>query len=346
MAGLVDRPVRTFTIGFEDTEGYDERPYARMVADRFRTEHVEFVVKPDAVDLVERLVAHHDQPFGDASALPTFLLSELTHKHVKVALCGDGGDELFAGYERFTAGLALERFRLLPPRVRDLIRRGAERFPEASGGGRLGILQRFLARSELDMPDVLRSFVSYLPDDQASVIARHWSDWGLDDYRQIWAESKGSSLADRLLNLNLRTYLLDDLLPKVDRMAMAHSLEVRSPFLDTRVVEFAASLPPRLKIVGPYRKRVLRRAASDLLPPAILQRGKRGFGVPLDRWFRTDLKRYVEDRLLGEDARVGTYLDACVIRRIWDDHQRGAAERGLTLWALLTLEIFLRREGW
>jgi asparagine synthase (glutamine-hydrolysing) len=161
----------------------------------------------------------------------------------------------------------------------------------------------------------------------------------------VWAETEGAAPLDRLLALNLRTYLLDDLLPKVDRMAMAHGLEVRSPFLDTALAEFVLRLPPRFKVRGLTLKRMLKSVARDLLPKDILGRRKHGFGVPLDSWFRDDLRSYVSSRLCAADARVGEYLDRDAVRALVAEHQSGS-DRSPALWALVTLEVFLRREGW
>jgi asparagine synthase (glutamine-hydrolysing) len=341
----MDQPVRTFTIGFEDVDGFDERPHARAVARRFATDHTEFVVRPDAIDLVERLVFHHDQPFGDSSAVPTYLLSELTRKHVTVALNGDGGDELFAGYERFSAAAALERFGRLPGPVRTAVRSLAGVVSPAALGGRVGGVQRALARAELPMPDAFRAWVSYLSDRRVDALALRPSAWARQHYRELWRETEGGDLRDRLLHLNLRSYLLDDLLPKTDRMSMAHALEVRSPLLDSELVELVLRLPPSLRARGLSRKRVLRAAVRDLLPEETMRRGKWGFGIPLDRWFRHDMKGYVEARLLAADARVGQFLARDGVRDIWDEHQAGRSH-GHALWALLTLEIFLRVQGW
>ncbi|MHB8671182.1 MAG: asparagine synthase (glutamine-hydrolyzing), partial [Acidimicrobiales bacterium] len=217
MAEQSDRPVRTFTIGFEDREGYDEREYARAVAERCGTDHTEFVVAPSAVDLIDRLVWHHDQPFGDSSAIPTFLLSELTRSEVTVALCGDGGDELFAGYERFTAGRAVAGYRRLPAPLRRLMRRSVDSAVADPLGRRGAKLRRFAAAADLGLPDAFRSWISYVPDHLVAGLTGEGSAWAIEDYRRIWAESAGARPLDRLLNLNLRTYLLDDLLPKVDR---------------------------------------------------------------------------------------------------------------------------------
>ena len=228
-------------------------PYAQAGgASATRTDHHEFVVQPDAVDLVERLVWHHDQPFGDSSAVPTFLLSELTRGHVTVALSGDGGDEVFAGYERFAAGLAARRFAALPAPLRRAAR-GAVGLLPAAGPARarrqaaaLRRGRRAGAARRLPRLDQLRSRTPSAK--RCSTGAA--TTGALEDYRAIWDSSEGARPLDRLLDLNLRTYLLDDLLVKTDRMSMAHGLEVRCPFLDTELLAFAARLPPALKARG------------------------------------------------------------------------------------------------
>ncbi len=347
MASQLDRPVQTFTIGFEDQEGFDERPYGRLVADRYGADHHEFVVQPEAVDLVERLVWHHDQPFGDSSAVPTFLLSELTRGHVTVALSGDGGDEAFAGYERFAAGVAARRFAAMPAPLRTTVRGALGLLPARAIGGRGASLGRFAGVAGRGLPDAYRAWISYVQDDEReALIDGRASDWGLDDYRAIWESSAGARPLDRLLDLNLRTYLLDDLLVKTDRMSMAHGLEVRCPFLDTELLAFAARLPPALKARGLSLKRVLKAAVADLLPGEILRRPKRGFGVPLDRWFREDLRGYVAGTLGAPDARLKDHLAPDAIERVIAEHDAGDRNHGHALWTLLTLEVFLRREGW
>ncbi len=346
MAQLDSRPVHTFTIGFEDEEGFDERPYARVIAERFGTEHVEFVVKPHAVDLVERLVWHHDQPFGDSSAIPTFLLSELTRKHVTVALSGDGGDELFAGYERFAAALALDRYHHLPSPARTALKRASSLVPSSSLGGRGSSLHRFMARAEEAIPDALLAWVRYVPQEWLVELVPGGSEWGVDDYHEKWKASDGGTLLARLLQLNLLTYLLDDLLPKVDRMSMAHGLEVRSPFLDRDLVEFSLRLPASAKIRGLRGKRVLKHALRNLLPREVLHRRKRGFGVPLDRWFRTDLRDYLDAMLGTRTARVRAHLRGEALDRMLAEQQSGKGSHRDSLWTLLTLEVFLRHQGW
>lgn len=345
MAGVMGAPVKTFTIGFEDGDGFDERPYAEAVAKRFGTEHHVDIARPGAVELVERLVHHHDQPFGDSSAVPTFLLNEIARRHVTVALSGDGGDELFAGYERFAAGVAMDTVLSLPRWVRGSGRELLNRLPPEAARGRVKRLQRFAAKVDLGMPDAYLEWISYVPDEWRRQLVDPVDDWARVDYRSRWNATHGATVLDRLLKINTDTYLVDDLLVKMDRTSMAHSLEVRSPFLDTDLVEFAARLHPGLKARGLSLKRVLKHAVADLLPPEILKRPKRGFGVPLDRWFREDLESYTYS-LLGKGAHVRQHLDGGVLDELLSDHRAGRAELGHALWTLLTLEVFLRSHGW
>ena len=346
MAGLSGPRVQTFTIGFDDRHGFDERPYARQVARRYGTDHHEFVAEPDAVELIERLVWHHDQPFGDSSAIPTFLLNQLTRRHVKVALSGDGGDELFAGYERFAAGLALRRWGFVPAPARQAARRVVMTLPRAALGGRVASLQRFMSSRAARLPDAYRDWLSLFDVEMLRESLEDSDPWALEDYARLWQRSQGAATVDRLLDLNLRSYLVDDLLVKADRMSMAHALEVRSPFLDRELVELALRLPPELKLRRFSLKRVLKEAVRDLLPQEVIERRKKGFGVPLDRWFREDLRSYVDATLGAPDARVRHHLRPGVVDRLLAEHHRASRDHGQRLWALLTLEVFLRREGW
>jgi asparagine synthase (glutamine-hydrolysing) len=295
---------------------------------------------------VERLVWHYDQPFGDSSAVPTFILSELTRGHVTVALAGDGGDELFAGYERFAAGVAANHYRRMPSLARRLAPELLGALPSRAAGGRVGSLQRFAGQAERGLPDAFRSWISFVEEPRRGELVLEDDDWGLVDYQSIWDASSGARPLDRLLDLNMRTYLLDDLLPKVDRMSMAHALEVRAPFLDTALVEYALRLPPSAKARGLSLKRVLKKAMEGLLPDEIVGRRKRGFGVPLDRWFRSDLQSFVKSALGSKGARVRDHLATDHIDGLLAEHAAGTRDHGHALWTLLTLELFLRREGW
>jgi asparagine synthase (glutamine-hydrolysing) len=337
----MDRRLSTFTMGFEDTEGFDERRYGRMVARHIGSDHHEYVVRPDAVDLVERLVWHYDQPFGDSSAIPTYCLAAATRQEVTVALSGDGGDELFAGYERFLGGVLASRYGSLPAWLRRGVSAAVETLPLSQPRRPLSRLQRFARVAGQELPDAYLHWVSFVSEaDREQLLPG--AD-GTAGYRAIWAQSAGAHPLDRLLDVNLRTYLLDDLLPKMDRMSMAHALEVRSPFLDTALLAYAFALPPKLKVRGLRLKRVLRAAVADLIPAEVLRRGKQGFGVPLDRWFREDLHAYVRGTLGHPKASVRTYLDGDAIDRLLDEHRSGRRNLGSALWTLLTLEVFLRR---
>lgn len=345
MAGVMGEPVKTFTIGFEDRDGFDERPYASAVARRFGTEHHEEVASPETVELVERLVHHHDQPFGDSSAVPTFVLNEVARRHVTVALSGDGGDELFAGYERFAAGVAVDRVLAVPKQVRSAGRTLIDLLRPAAIHGRAGRVQRFAAKLELGMPDAYLEWISYVPEDLRQHLLHSPDSGARGGYAELWRATAGAKTLDRLLAMNIETYLVDDLLVKMDRTSMAHGLEVRSPFLDTELVEFAMRLPPSLKARGLSLKRVLKSAVADLLPQEILNRPKRGFGVPLDRWFREDLERYTES-MLGPSARLRAHLRGDALDQVLAEHRAAHGAHGHALWTLLTLEIFLRKQDW
>ena len=346
MARLGSGRVSTFTIGFDGADGYDERPFAEMVASRYGTDHHEFVVRPNAVDLVEKLVWHHDQPFGDSSAIPTYLLTELTRGHVTVALCGDGGDELFAGYERFAASLAVGAYNSIPASLRTVSRRALTRLPASALRGRVGNLQRFAAVAEGGMPDAYLDWISFIDEPARQALLEDPDPWARRDFARLWSSVGALRPLDRVLDLNLRTYLLDDLLVKADRMSMAHGLELRSPFLDLELANYAIQLPSRLKIGGLTLKRVLKHALRDDLPKEILRRRKHGFGVPLDRWFREDLSGYLAHMLGAPGARIRRHVRGDAVDVLLAEHAAGTRQRGGVLWTLLTLEVFLRRQGW
>jgi asparagine synthase (glutamine-hydrolysing) len=346
MSRLSPGRVATFTIGFDDRDGYDERPFARIVADRYATDHHEFVVRPNAIDLIERLVWHHDQPFGDSSAIPSYLLSELTRDYVTVALGGDGGDELFAGYERFAAALAVGAYNAVPGPLRRVSRRALALAPGGALRGRVGSVRRFAEVAERRMPNAYLEWVSCFDEPTRRTLLQDRDAWGQRDFAESWSATRALEPLDRVLDLNLRTYLLDDLLVKADRMSMAHGLELRSPFLDADLARYAIQLPPKLKVGGFSLKRVLKHAMREELPREILRRPKHGFGVPLDRWFHEDLASYLRDMLGSPDARVRRHLAGDAVDGLLAEHASGARRRGGALWTLLTLEVFLRREGW
>lgn len=345
MSRLTGSAVRTFSIGFEGDPAYDETAYAREVAAKFRTEHTEFKVAPSAVDLVDTLIWHHDGPFGDASAIPTYIVSRLTRKDVTVVLNGDGGDELFAGYMRFAAAVTAER---LPRGLRRPLQALLDHLPFSTDDKHVLARARRFAQA-MNLPlyermtrwsglfyDDLEQLLS--PDLLASIPPVRRLEY-LDGDRE---QMEGLSTLSAVLHANFRSYLLDDLLVKVDRCAMANSLEARSPFLDTDLIEYVSQLPDAMKLQGFKTKVILRKAFQDLAPPSVVKRSKMGFGVPLGTWFRADLKDYVRDLLLDSSARYRTFLSTNYVQQLVRRHQAGEANSGLQLWSVLCFELWLR----
>jgi len=345
MSRQVSTPVRTFSIGFEGDAAYDETSYARIAARRFHSDHTEFRVSPSTIDLVEKLVWHHDGPFGDSSAIPTYIVSQLTRQHVTVALNGDGGDELFAGYTRFPAALSAER---LPRPLRRLMAATLCSLPApASTRHLLARAQRFARAAEMPLDTRLTRWISLFYDDLESLFQRDF--WAalepvdpLAYVRRDLPAMESLSPLGRLLYSNYRSYLLNDLLVKMDRCSMANSLESRSPLLDRELTEYVAELPDSFKLDGWQTKVILREAFADLLPTEINKRSKMGFGVPLDAWFRGELRDYVRDILLAPAALYTAFLSPSRVRALVEAHQTGKAHLGLQLWTLLTFEVWLR----
>ena len=348
MSRLSGAPVKTFSIGFEE-DAFSELPYARSIARRFGTDHHEFVVKPDAVSILPLLVRHFGEPFADSTAVPQYYLSKLAREHVTVVLAGDGGDEAFGGYDRYVATLAT---------------RPTDRIPSPLRNGLAGVIRR-LSKFPLSTPFLLRTsrFLRALSDDPQRRYARWVSHFdlqqqavlfssaflkqvrGIDPERlvlDVYQQTDATHLLDATLDVDVRTYLSDDLLVKVDITSMANSLEVRAPFLDHPLMEMAASLPPSLKIQGLEKKYLLKRAMAELLPVEILNRPKQGFIVPIDHWFRHDLQEMAYDTLLDPRSLGRGYFRPEVVRRLLDEHVRGVQNFHRQLWNLLMLELWHR----
>lgn len=346
MAAHSERPVKTFSIGFGDAR-YNELPGARRVAERFGTEHQEFVVEPKAAEILPRLVRHYGEPYADSSALPTFYLARLTRQHVTVALNGDGGDELLAGYDRYRAALTAERLGRMLPIPRRAYALAAAALPAGQDlRTPLTRARRFVAGlAERSGPRYARWMSIFEPELLAAAatpdFAAATGGSGAAEYLAGPIDRRnGSGLLDSLTRLDLRTYLPGDLLVKADIATMANSLEGRSPFLDYRLVEWAASLPPALRLRGGTSKYVLRRAMAQRLPAATLAAPKRGFGVPVGSWLRGELRPLVEDTLLSERALGRGYLRPEAVRGLVADHLARRADRAKQLWALLSLELW------
>lgn len=349
MSELSTERVKTFSIGFEE-EDFSEIEHARRIAQRFGTEHHEFVVKPDALEILPALVRHYGEPYADSSAIPTYYLSKMTREHVTVALTGDGGDECFAGYERYVAMRIAERYdnlprilkeRVLEPAIGALPAASATRSPYGRVRRLLGVMgqertQRYLTLTcgvseEIKAELYTREFRRRIAE--ASPLT----------YMQAWFSGNGElDIIDRLMMADTSNYLPNDLLVKVDIASMAVSLEARSPFLDHHVMEFAASLPAGYKLQGLTTKSLLKRALKGLLPDETLTRRKMGFGVPISHWFRGELKGFLKDTILSERALRRGYFEPEAIRHLIKEHANGRRDYAPQLWTLLMLELWHR----
>jgi len=341
MALASSEPVRTFSIGFEES-AFNELEYAGMVARQYQTDHHEIVVRPDAVDLVSRLVRHFDEPFGDESAIPTFIVSEFAVRHVKVALSGDGGDELFAGYDRFQALDKLRRLDRMPQAFRAFVSWTADRLPYSAYGknylhmlSRSTALERYfesnfapwLLRNELLQPEWM------LPAEGAHLM-RSLAGFLLPG---------DADLLSQALFFETTQNLPGDMLVKVDRMSMANSLEVRCPVLDHELGELAASIPHGWKIRNGKGKYMLLRALGNRLPAPLLNRAKMGFGVPLSLWFRGSLRAFLWDHLNSSSIAARGVVSPEFVRQMLVEHDSGRRDNSHWLWSLLMLELWFQQ---
>jgi asparagine synthase (glutamine-hydrolysing) len=337
-AGEVGESLKTFSIGFEESS-FDELERARLVADRYETDHHELVLSPDAVELLPKLVEAFDEPFGDSSAVPTYLVSELAAGEVKVALSGEGGDELFGGYYTYVADLLAPRVGRLAALAAPLVEAlpssdakvsfdyKAKRFVRAA---RLPALERHHAWKEI-FPPPLRD----------SLLGGAEPDWDpVDLYRERYSETAGAEPLARLQDVDLGVYLVDDLLVKTDRSSMAHSLELRVPYLDQRVADLALSLATPLKVRGFAKKRLLRRALAPLLPKEILRGPKQGFSIPLASWLRGPLEPFAREVLSPSVLARQGCLDPTVVAPLLDRHCSGREDLSRQLWGLMAFTMW------
>jgi asparagine synthase (glutamine-hydrolysing) len=347
MAEQLATPVETFSIGFEE-DTYNELAYARQISQYFHTHHHEQIIRPDAIELTEKVIRHCDEPLADFSVFPTYLVSVFARQHVTVALSGDGGDELFAGYDHYKAQKLAGYYRWLPRAMRvHVIEYLLERLPPtAQKKGLINKAKRFIEgaalpsdlahtrwmtfltaadKAQLYSPDLRRELKEV---DAHAFIRRYLARAGIDD-----------PLGEQLL-LDLKTYLVDDILVKVDRMSMATALEVRVPFLDYRVVELAAAIPSRLKLKGWTSKYLLKQAMAALLPASILQKKKEGFSIPIKNWLKDELKPLLLDSLSPDRVRHRGYFNVVYIDRLVSEHLAGTHNHSHKLWPLVLFEIW------
>src|ERR687895_355796 len=337
-------PVRTFSIGFEE-RSFDELADARLVAEQYGTHHEELVLRPDAALLLPTLAEAFDEPFADSSALPTYLVSELAARHVKVALSGEGGDELFGGYYTYAADLLAERVGRLARLARPVV----ERLPSSSRRASFDYrAKRFVRAAHLPPLERHHGWKEiFSPELRAElVLQKHKQDNGsdpVDVYRERFAETEGAELLARLQDVDERVYLVDDLLVKTDRASMAHSLEARVPFLDPVVADFALSLPDRHKVRGFRKKVLLRKAAEPLLPRENVHGRKRGFSIPAAAWLRGELEPFARDVLSDETLRRQAFFRPEPVARLLDRHVAGQEDLSRQLWGLLAFTLWYER---
>ena len=343
MAQTSGARVKTFSIGF-DEPAFDELVHARRVADHFGTDHHEFIVKPDGVGILDALVSHFDEPFADSSAIPTWYVSEMARRHVTVVLSGDGGDELFGGYDRYVPHPRVVAFDRYSPRaLRRVAAIAAQRLPHGIRGKNF---LRHVGRDEHGRYlDAIRFFS---PDEKPSLLSHDVTrllDGPDPETRLAGHFARYASLPwpSQMMRFDTETYLPEDVLTKVDRMSMAHSIESRVPLLDNEVIAFASRLPAALKIKHGRRKHVLKEAAATLLPREILDRPKQGFGIPLSVWFRGNLRELFADTLLSRPSLERGYFRPAFVRQLVDEHVSGKRDHTLRLWQLVVFERWHRQ---
>jgi asparagine synthase (glutamine-hydrolysing) len=349
MSRLMDQPVKTFSIGFEE-EAYDEVKFARLIAEKYETDHHEFTVKPDAVSILPKIVWHYNEPYADSSAIPTYYVSKMTRDFVTVALNGDGGDESFAGYERYLADKLADYYRRVPSFVREgIIRRAVDILPHSTNRRNFFRRLKRFVKGISETPE--RRYVRWIcffdnemKEDLYTASFKELNrEYDSVDLTVTWYErADAKQFLDKTLFVDVMSYLPEDLLVKVDVASMAHSLEARSPFLDHKVMEFAASLPPNLKLRGMETKYLLKETLSDIVPREILHRKKMGFGVPLDVWFRNDLKEMAYDVLLDQKCIERGYFRKEYISKMLEEHVSRRYDHSYRIWALLFLELWHR----
>jgi asparagine synthase (glutamine-hydrolysing) len=337
MAKVSGDPVRTFTVGFEERE-FSEAPDALKVSQAFGTRHNEQFVKPDAMAILPTLVWHFDEPFGDSSAVPTYYVSQAARREVTVILSGDGGDELFAGYNSYMKRDRYDRFKAVPAPLRRALLGGAARLLPWNAPGRnllrhLGALEAF---ERGDVPEIFPPLKDALYSrDYARAVG------GADpaDAFHYWGNAPGDRLS-RLQYLDTKVYLPEDIMMKVDRMSMANSLETRAPLLDYTVVEFAASIPPELQMKDGRGKYILRKMASRFLPPHVLAKKKQGFAIPREQWFRGELKAYAQEMLTSERFKKRGYFRPGTVESLLRGHAAGKRDYSMWIWCLINFELW------
>lgn len=351
MAEAASGPVKTFSVGFEETS-FSELPYARAVAERYATDHHEFTLTfGDIPATLKDILRHFGEPFADPSSLPLYHLARLTRQHVTVALNGDGGDEAFAGYQRYWLDPWANRYAQLPAFITKklapaVMRALPDRSDRPVGGSLVNGLKRLEQLTAIDRRASLLRWGSYFSNGYKGTLWKPELQSLLDGSQPqnmltgVFDSAPADSFLDRTLYTDIKTYLPGDLLVKADRMTMAHSIEGRSPFLDHELAGWAARLPERMKVRGRTGKYLLRKAFADYLPPQVTARGKQGFGIPVGAWFRGPLQEWSRQVLLGAESPLRQWFQRGAVEKLLDEHQAGRMDHGKRIWALAVLALW------
>jgi asparagine synthase (glutamine-hydrolysing) len=349
MAEASDKPVKTCTIGFTNKD-FNEADFAREIAEKYNTEHHEFTVHQNVADRLEHIVSFFDEPFADPSLVPTYFVSELARKAVTVALAGDGGDEMFAGYEKYSVDDVENKVRnKFPEAIRKSVfpslAKLAGKVPGTVGRKAKSLLNSlshepamgFYITNSMMTDEMWQSLVK--PDVAELLAEYHPSQYTLDMYNK----ADGPDHLSKILYTDIKTYMTGDILVKVDRMSMANSLEVRAPILDYQVAEFAATLPSSEKYRNGEKKYLLKEVFKPFIPDSLLYRKKMGFSTPLDEWFRGELKELSESLLLRAKFGLNDIFEGCVVDNLWQEHQMRKADHGIVLWSMLMYQMWFEK---
>jgi asparagine synthase (glutamine-hydrolysing) len=350
MREVTGQRIATFSIGFGRAAlSYDELPYARMVAQRFETNHHEEILEPHVADLLPAIVHHFDEPFADSSAIPTFIVAQATARYVKVALSGIGGDESFAGYPRYLGVRVSEHYGRLPHWLRALPASLLRFIPDSEASPNWGDwVRRFVTGADRPLPERYIEWTRFFGEADLTRLAtpalqKHWEADVEAIHRAAFATHGYGDPMDGAFRIDLSTYLPDDLLVMADRMSMANSLELRAPFCDHRLIEESLGISPAMKIPGFRLKGLLKAAFADVLPSEVLSHRKQGFMIPLGRWLRTDLRGLLEDLLSPARVRARGLFVPAVVEALKQEHLSGTRSHSDRLWTLLIAELWMRQ---
>jgi asparagine synthase (glutamine-hydrolysing) len=348
MAQHCSSPIKTFSIGFEE-QTHNELPYARMVSNKYGTDHHELVVKPVAMDILPKMISSYDEPFADSSAIPTYYVSNMASKYVKVAVSGDGGDECFGGYIHYQKMLQLGKFDFIPENIRSVIVGTAHRAIDGfARNNRMARLSRGLQMLSSSLPERYRIYMSIFKDQEKKYLyERNFLDWlDINTVQHILGQPTGVAGVDPLkwmIQHDQRHYLSDCLMTKMDIASMSNSLEVRSPLLDREVIELAATIPNHFKIADAQGKWIMRHLAKRYLPAEIFKKRKTGFAVPLASWLRGELSGLLRDILLDSRSRQRGFINQQYVKIMVEEHINCRRDWSNRLWALLFMEMWFRK---